>query len=154
MRKPRPFRTVYRRTGTSWRWFILSRWDDSVVASGICLGIAEARQRVKAEHARLLEASAATTSLPRGKESGGGFSSEARSEARAYPQRSVSAERQSIGAKSPPESYRVGEFVGAETLGISAARQAVKQAHAELLAINTHPRSRRQIEPATLNLQH
>jgi hypothetical protein len=72
--KPRPFRTVYRRTGTSWRWFVLSRWDDSELASG-------------------------------------------------------------------------------QTLGIAAAREAVKKAHAELLAIDTRPRSQRQTETATFNLQ-
>ena len=55
--KPRPFRTVYRRTGTSWRWFILSRWDDSEVASGMCLGIAAAREAVKKAHAELLSVS-------------------------------------------------------------------------------------------------
>ena len=52
--KPRPYRTVYRRTGTSWRWFILSRWDDSEVANGQTLGIAQAREAVKKAHAELL----------------------------------------------------------------------------------------------------
>ena len=52
--KPRPFRTVYRRTGTSWRWFILSRWDDSEVANGQTLGVAAAREAVKKAHAELL----------------------------------------------------------------------------------------------------
>jgi hypothetical protein len=51
---PRPFRTVYRRTGTSWRWFVLSRWDDSELASGQTLGIAAAREAVKSAHAELL----------------------------------------------------------------------------------------------------
>ena len=60
---PRPFRTVYRRTGTSWRWFILSRWDDSEVASGQTLGIADARDAVKKAHAELL----ASQSAPRSK---------------------------------------------------------------------------------------
>ena len=61
--KPRPFRTVYRRTGTSWRWFILSRWDDSEVASGQSLGIAAAREAVKKAHAELLAISTHPRSL-------------------------------------------------------------------------------------------
>jgi hypothetical protein len=42
-----PIQNEYRRTDTSWRWFILSRWDDSEIASGQTRGIAVALNAVK-----------------------------------------------------------------------------------------------------------
>lgn len=54
--KPRPFKTIYRRAGHSWKWMILSRWDDSEIASGQTLGIAAARAAVKKAHADLFSA--------------------------------------------------------------------------------------------------
>lgn len=61
--KFRPYRTVYRRLGHSWKWMVLSRWDDSIIASGITPGIALARLAVKQAHADLL----AINSEPRSK---------------------------------------------------------------------------------------
>jgi hypothetical protein len=50
----RPFRTVFRKSGNGWKWLILSRYDDSEVASGVAEKSMEARRAAVAAHAELL----------------------------------------------------------------------------------------------------